>query len=274
MQQIMSPVHGEPLKFRCIEDNIGFVMLGEVLRARSHELLEQLKSEKPDLGHLRRLALNMQLSTDNLVQEAGLVAPDHSLQQLYNESNSEPASVQSIIDLCSVAAKHRLNLMNLSLHGPHTVSQELFVSGNAWELSYALLFILIHSAQALNARAVSELNAHKVGQQNTPRTIQMQVEYENDFVDIVISSHSRLSPHLELNPNDLSAPLVLNHSEWFCLQKLVTKNNAHLHVQKSTRAPFGPYNIVFRLATFQPGHEEPLDFITMNEPQNPQDVQS
>lgn len=270
MQQIMSPVHGEPLKFRCIEDNIGFVMLGEVLRARSHELLEHLKSERPDLGHLRRLALNMQLSTDNLIQDAGLVAPDHSLQQLYNESNSEPASVQSIIDLCSVAAKHRLALMNLSLHCPHSVSQELFVNGNAWELSYALLVVLVHSAQALTARAVNEFNSNNIGQHNTNRTIQMLVEYENDFVDVVISSHSPISPHLEPNPNDLPVPLVLNQSEWFCLQKLVTKNNAHLHVQKSTRALFGPYSIVFRLATFQPGHEEPLDFITMNDPQDAQ----
>ncbi len=244
-------------RFRCIEDNIGFVMLGEVLRARSHQLVEQLQADTPNLQAVKRLALNMKLSTDNLTHDAGLVSRVDGTHQLYAQPSNEPASLESIIELCSSASRHRLNEINVSFSAPKSVSSELFVTGNPWELAYAIFFACIRGGQAL---------AHFGQFTGKARTIYLQVISEADFADVILYSPMPLEPTFDLSSGDTTPPYSLTEAEWYCLQRLVSKNNTHIQTQLSSQPELGKYALVFRLPTFHPGHEEPLDFLRVSEP--------
>ena len=134
---------------RCIDDNIGYVMLSEILRAQSHSILTLLRKESPDIALIKRIALKMHISTDNLASDAGLVATGAQNRELFNQQSKEPASVPSIVEMSSMAAKHRLFELQLELQTPESIPAELFVMGNPWELSYALYLILLKSGKNL-----------------------------------------------------------------------------------------------------------------------------
>lgn len=260
MQPLLTTESQEQLNFRCIEDNIGFVMLSEIHRAYSHQLVELLKKDEPDLTTIRRLALTMQLASDHLSADAALVChahgspKNHDKAQNSSAESNEPASVQAIIDLSAVASQKRLAEMNLRLHSPEATCDELFVSGNPWELSYVVFFLVIQCAQTRRTAIAPVGNNAKIN---------LVIASEADFVDLIIGSDAPISPYFEPESDEDSAGR-LSREEWFCLQRLANRNNAHIHVQRSTHQNIGAYSIVLRLPTFHPGHEEPLDFLTLN----------
>jgi hypothetical protein len=242
---------------RCIDDNIGYVMLSEILRAQSHSILTLLRKESPDISSIKRLALKMHISTENLASDAGLVASGEQMRELFNNQSKEPASVQSIVEMTSVAAKHRLLELQLELQQPEAIPPELFVMGNPWELAYALFLILLKSGNNLKNTAPS----HNQVKTTKSRKVCLSFVCENDFVDFIVPSFSPLSPFLDADRLGPLGSVRFSEAEWFCIQRLLAKNNAHIHIQKIPDGGFGEYGIVLRLPTFQPGHEEPLDFL-------------
>lgn len=235
----------DPLRFSCVSDNVAFVMLGEVLRARSHELTEQLRKPSPDLGVARRLALTMHLSTENLVQDAGLVSRANR-QSLYENQTNEPASLASVVDLCCVAARHRLRDMNIGLRIVHPPPDEVFLSGNPWETSYAFFFAIVRSGRCL---------AKMTNSSDKNDEILLNVRHDAQFADVSISSPVSLSPHNDDRRTSVIRTAALNEAEWHCLQQLAIKNDVHVSVQQWEQTAAAAYHTVFRLPTFTAGHE-------------------
>ncbi|MEN9808811.1 MAG: hypothetical protein RLZZ488_378 [Pseudomonadota bacterium] len=235
----------EAPNFRCVSDNVAFVMLSEVLRARSFELTEQLRQPSPDLGVARRLALNMHLSTDNLVQDAGLVSRAND-RSLYENQTAEPASLSSVIDLCCIAARHRLREMNISLNVHFPQPSEIFLSGNPWELAYAFFFAIVRSGRYLARTAAASEES---------RDVLLSVRHEAQFADVSISSPVPLSQFNDSCNSNCKPTSAIDDAEWCCLQKLCIKNDVHVSVQQGESTQTGAFNTVFRLATFSAGHE-------------------
>ncbi|MFZ9520333.1 MAG: hypothetical protein ACO3A4_07640 [Silvanigrellaceae bacterium] len=248
---------------RCVEDNIGYVMLSEILRAQSHSILTLLRKESPDLNSIKRIALKMHISTDNLGANAGLIDSREQNQGLFDQPNNEPASVQSIVEMCEVAASHRLSELQLDLHYPESIPAEKFALGDAWELAYVLFLILVQSGKKLASSGTSV-----AGSPAKRRSVILQLLCEQDFVDLVVPNTSPLSPHLAGKVPAQAGSVAFDQSEWRCLQRLVAKNNAHLHEQRIINEGFGDYGVVLRIPTFHPGHEEPLDFLKVVDLQN------
>lgn len=119
------------------------------------------------------------------------------------------------------------------------------------------LFACIRSGQAL---------AHFGQFTGKARTIHLQVTSEADFADVILYSPMPLEPTSEVSPGDVSPRYSLTESEWYCLQRMVSKNNTHIQTQHSSQPELGKYALIFRLPTFHPGHEEPLDFLRVSEP--------
>lgn len=245
MHTLARTVQTEGPHFRCVSDNVAFVMLSEVLRARSFELTEQLRQPSPDLGAARRLALNMHLSTDNLLQDAGLVSRAND-RSLYENQTAEPASLSSVVDLCCIAARHRLQEMNVQLNVVQPPPNEIFLSGNPWELAYAFFFAIVRSGRCLAKTAAG-------GAENCE--ILLNVRHEAQFADVSVSSPVPLSPCNDNDDTNHKAAAAITKAEWHCLQQLAIKNDVHVSVQQEEAAPSAAFSTVFRLATFTAGHE-------------------
>lgn len=241
---MLTPARTEPneaANFRCVSDNVAFVMLSEVLRARSFELTEQLRRPSPDLVVARRLALNMHLSTDNLVQDAGLVSRAND-RSLYENPTNEPASLSSVIALCCIAARHRLREVNVGLNIVQPPTNEIFLSGNPWELAYVFFYTIVRSGKCLAKMPTAE---------GESREILVSVRHDAQFADVSISSPVPLCSYSE-NFNSASA---LCEAEWHCLQQLSIKNDVHVSVQQGEPTLSATFSTIFRLATFTAGHE-------------------
>jgi hypothetical protein len=251
----------------CSDDNIAFLMLSEVLRARSLDILEALRDSKVNVTHVRRLALHMSLSSEDLIRSAGLLKnPSHSIAQRQNARGSksqEPASLHSIFDLCMIAARNRLAELKLELESAQP-PRDLFVGGNPWEISYALFMVLCRTARA--QAHDSFLNAPN-DQSNSQGKLRVELEVAEGFADICIMSTTPLDPTFAKgefsneNCNQINHS-EMNHSEWYCFRRLLEANSAIVHVQQTETQPRPLYRITLRLPTFQPGHEEPIDFFT------------
>jgi len=235
-------------------------MLAEVLRARSQDILDNLRAESIDLVQLRRLALHMRLSTDDLIQGAGLIKRGQMISAKQNTPVAEPASVQSVLELCSIATRYRLAELGIEFEAPKA-PQDHFVNSNPWELAYALFLIIQCAAQAFVASQSSESVRHR---RNQWPKIPISIAVEDGFVDISIASFSTFDPNFPSPESEKDAG-VLNQVEWLCFKALIESNNAHLHVQLCKKELGIPYCIVMRLPTFQPGHEEPLHFLRASE---------
>lgn len=245
---MLTPARTDPTEaanFRCVSDNVAFVMLSEVLRARSFELTEHLRQPSPDLGAARRLALNMHLSTDNLIQDAGLVSRAND-RSLYENQTAEPASLSSVIDLCRIAARHRLREMNIGLNTVQPPPNEVFLSGNPWELAYVFFFAIVRSGRCLARMSPAG---------DDSRDVLLSVRHEAQFADVCITSPVPLSPCSENCEPSCKATPAITEAEWHCLQQLSIKNDVHVSVQQGEPALPATFNTVFRLATFTAGHE-------------------
>lgn len=247
----------------CSDENIAFLMLSEVLRARSLDIFDALKDGPTDVTHLRRMALHMSLSAEDLIRSAGLLkrTPER-LGRLTGEfaaSSAEPASLHSIIDLFMIAAKKRLAEFGLKLHLSPT-PRDLFVAGNPWELAYAM-FTLVRNA----ARARAQLQPHMSHYPNleNAHSFNVDIDIAEGFVDICVPATTPLNPYFTDEGFPIEPGNNMNHAEWFCFQRLLELNGAHVSVQISDKNPNQRYRITMRLPTFQPGHEEPSDFLTM-----------
>lgn len=250
----------------CNEENIAFLMLSEVLRARSQDILDNLKQDTIDVNRLRRLALHMRLSADDLIRGSGLLKQKTGENSSpSNPSESEPASVQAIVELCLIAARGRLTEMNLSLEST-SAPADLFVAGNPWELSYALFLGLVHAGQALRQRPQA------IRSNSTPELtphIQLRIQPAEGFVDLAIPTHQPLAPDAiesEVTPTQGISSGRMSRKEWFCFLRLLESNNTQVQIQQSDDGSSPPYLTVLRLPTFQPGHEEPLRFIKVSLP--------
>jgi len=251
----------------CSEENIAFLMLTEVLRARSLDILESLKNPQLNVTHLRRLALNMSLSAEDLIRSAGLLkrsATGTSINQSQRATASqEPASLHSILDLCLIAARNRLSEFNIELVSD-TAPRDLFVGGNPWEIAYALFLLLRDTARA------QAHSLHRAPAKQHPEAegkIRLELEIAEGFVDICIPAVIALDPsYLDntANPDSSNANHNMSHAEWFCFRRLLEANNALVNVQLTGGSPEQCYRITLRLPTFQPGHEEPIDFFTVS----------
>jgi hypothetical protein len=246
----------------CSDENIAFLMLSEVLRARSLDILDSLKDNQVNVTQLRRMALHMSLSAEDLIRSAGLLKRSATVKSQHtNSSNSadqEPASLHSIFDLCMIAAKNRLAELHLELESD-AAPRDLFVPGNPWEIAYALFLLLRNTARA-QTHALPNLSPSQIREANNK--LRVELEIAEGFVDICIPSA------IPLDPNYLSGECEnmdchnMSHAEWFCFRRLLETNNALVHVQLSGSTPSQRYRITMRLPTFQPGHEEPIDFFT------------
>ncbi len=243
-------------KTQCLEDNLEFVMLNEILRAKSQELVTLLSAENPDIQTLRRHALDMKLSTQSLMRDEVLVHPRSENETRKLAGVSEPASLQSVIEMATIALKHRLSALKIPFFPPAQECDDRFIWGNPYEISYALFILCLrigHTQSNIPLREKNETGLH-VG-----------MIIENDFVDISLTSPVPLFPIEEIDESHSPVKSLLNSNEWFCMQKLLSRNNTHIQLQVSETSNPEKHNIIMRLPTFHPGHEEPLDFLTMND---------
>ncbi|MEY4065761.1 MAG: hypothetical protein RIR26_1969 [Pseudomonadota bacterium] len=249
----------------CSAENIAFLMLSEVLRARSQDILDNLKQESIDVNRLRRLALHLRLSADDLIRGSGLVKNDSTQKTtIPNENEREPASVQAVVDLCLIAARHRLSEMNLLLESSNAPA-DLFVAGNPWELSYALFLALIHAGHA----ACQRPQLPWMSASSNERQIHLRIHPAEGFVDLIIPTHQPLDPDSseEIESESQAAPSGrMKRKEWFCFRRLLETNNTQVQIQRESSQSEPRYLTVLRLPTFQPGHEDPLQFIKVSSP--------
>lgn len=274
-------------------------MLGELLNARSDELVQLLKLRQPDLAALRQLALQMKITTESMMEEKGYLNCKNKHQETKTtDSVIEPASVESIVDMCAVAAQHRLKNLNSKFHPPAHLPSDLFVNGNPWELAYALLMAVMLCSQFSPSQGPRFVPlSHLLNTTPPVEEVFLFCENEVDFIDIIVSTvpsnkptfkkekdsshgqsatidsshweHPKLEhAHGQQTASDLEnewAGFSLQTNEWHILKKLAARNNAHIQTQRAQHCDIDSMQIVLRLPTFQPGHEEPLDFLNINE---------
>lgn len=243
-------------KTHCLDTNLEFVMLNEILSAKSHQFVELLSKEKPDLKLLKRLAINMQLSTRSLKRDGVLVGSDPSGSTFRNGESTEPASLQSVVDLAVIALRHRLGELKVPLNLPDTKCDDRFISGNPYEISYCLFILALRIGQAVS----------RLQNRNMPDAgVYIQLTAEPDFFDIILKSPVQMSPAPDADEKHLSTFSLLQDGEWFCMQKILARNNSYIQTNSLRTSGIEEYKIILRLPTFHPGHEEPLDFLTRDE---------
>jgi hypothetical protein len=243
----------------CSEENIAFLMLSEVLRARSQDILDNLKNEQIDIARLRRLALHMRLSADDLIRGSGLLKrTNNSKSSSSLDSGTEPASLQAVFDLCLIAAKNRLDEMNIALESDEAPS-DLFVSGNPWEIAYAFFAILQKAGKA--QRRFDLEGVSPAAGTNPISTLKVAIEIADGFVDVCIPSDTPIDPNFVDSTFGSDSATNMSSQEWYCFRRLLENNNAHIHVQVCEKGRGTRYCVILRLPTFQPGYEEPIDFL-------------
>jgi len=247
-------------------------MLAEILHAQSGELVELLDSSSPDLGILKKIALQMHLSTDTAV---GLTRPMSLLSETQQnpliESN-QPVSVQTVVDLCAIAARHRLKKMNLKFEIPPSIPVDLFVKGNPWELAYALFFAACLSGQTLETKSLSGDMPAQLQFLKSDHAVHLHSIYEADFIDLLLPMYGSLSvknnqtfsgdvpSQIQPDVNESKGSSTISESEWTFLQRLLAKNNGQLLSQKAHMSSSEPHTLIIRLPTFPSGFEEPHTF--------------
>lgn len=243
----------------CSEENIAFLMLSEVLRARSQDILDNLKNEQIDIAHLRRLALHMRLSADDLIRGSGLLKrSNNSRSSARRDSEIEPASLQAIFDLCLISAKNRLDEMNITLESDEAPS-DLFVTGSPWEIAYSFFAILQKAGKAQRRYDLNGIPSSEAA--NPISTLKVGIEIADGFVDICVPSDIPIDPNFIDSSFGSDSKMNMTNQEWFCLRRLLENNNVHIHVQLCEAGNGSRYCVILRLPTFQPGYEEPLDFL-------------
>lgn len=243
----------------CSEENISFLMLSEVLRARSQDILDNLKNEKIDIAHLRRLALHMRLSADDLIRGSGFLKRTHNSRSSSSlDSETEPASLQAIFDLCLIAARNRLDEMNIALESDEAPS-DLFVNGNSWEIAYAFFTVLQKAGQAQKSLDLEGVSPAACA--NPISTLNVVIEIADGFVDICIPSDTPIDPNFVDSTFVSDSAKNMSIQEWYCFRRLLENNNVHIHVQFCEKGRGTRYCVILRLPTFQPGYEEPIDFL-------------
>lgn len=246
----------------CSAENIAFLMLSEVLRARSQDILDNLKNEQIDIAHLRRLALHMRLSADDLIRGSGLLKRSNNSSSLSQRAREiEPASLQAVFDLCMISAKNRLNEMNITLESDEAPS-DLFVTGSPWEIAYSFFAILQKAGQAQRRFYPNGIPSQDAA--NLISTLKVGIEVADGFVDVRIPSDIPIDPHFIDSSFASESKLNMSSQEWFCLRRLMENNNVHIHVQLCDARNGSRYCVIVRLPTFQPGYEEPLDFLKVS----------
>jgi hypothetical protein len=237
-----------PTHENCNFGSISFQMLTEVLRARSFDILEALSCEQVDVSHIRRLATHMSLSADDLINVTGLIKAPLTQSAEYGAHRpglpTEPSSLHSVLELSKIAAKHRLKERSLQLVF-EPPCQEHFISGNPWEVSWVLFFILnrIASSQEQRPMELSE--------------IQINVTNKQSMVDVCIDSALPLTAH-ELSDNVKIESTLFSELEWYCLSHILRKNDLYLtqrEVVSNSQNGKKAFELTLRLPTFQPGFE-------------------
>lgn len=230
----------------CSFGSISFQMLTEILRARSFNILEALNADHVDVAHIRRLATHMSLSADDLINVTGLTTPTPDLTEDFESrivnKKAEPSSLQSVLELSKIAAERRLREHSIELRF-EPMCKEQFISGNPWEVSWALFFILNRIATSQSRGPVSS-SVIKVDSTNT-----------ENMVDICMQSKHPLTTAESSEGGKFDAAM-LSELEWFCFSQILRKNDLYF-IQREQRTECGErtFEFTLRLPTFQPGFE-------------------
>ena len=239
----------------CSDESVAFLMLSELMRARCQDIMNLLKQDHIDITHLRRIALHMRLSADDLIREPGLLKESSSptISNKSRRTSNEPASLNSVFELCFIAATSRLAERQLFLRS-NALAQEQFIQGNPWEVAYAFFSLIRNVGLAHRNAFLSSTTVEN--SQTDHNTIDIEVEYAEGFAEITIPSDSPLDPNFNAHPFTPDRSLNMSQEEWFCLRCLFDRNNIQLRVECCEHRHSSFYCIVLKIPTFQPGHED------------------
>jgi hypothetical protein len=241
----------------CHAESVAFLMLSEIMRARCQDILDHLKQDQIDIQRLRRVALHMQLSADDLIRDPGLLKEPLATDQANaSHSTGEPASLLSIVEMAMIAARHRTAQLGIQLSN-QSLSKDIFIRGNPWEVAYAIFTILRHSANA-KSRHPLRGSQHTTGK----RDIAILSDLAEGFVEISITSDEPLDPNHPESKSTFGENPLVSKQEWFCLHRLLEKNSVQLRTRLCEKKSGSTYCVVLKIPTHQPGFEDSEEHFT------------
>lgn len=231
----------------CNFGSISFQMLTEVLRARSLSILDALQVKAVDFAQIKRFAAHMSLAADDLINISGLTSRKDERSQTpfpYNPAESEPTSLNSVLELSRIASEQRLKerTKQLTLDSP---LREHYISGNPWEVAWVIFLIINRTSGSANTIDSSRNGSH----------MHVSVVEKDHVVDVSVQSLRPLTPATPRQTSDSDQPL-LSDLEWYCLNGLMKKNELYL-IQTAINSGAGEFShsITLRIPTFRPGFE-------------------